>query len=72
MLLEAVSRRHGYDFRNYPGASLQRRIRRAMQLERVQTISALEARVLRDLEALRRFVSCLPVNVIELFRDPLL
>ncbi len=43
-----------------------------MQLERVQTISALEARVLRDLEALRRFVSCLPVNVIELFRDPLL
>ncbi|HVS62537.1 MAG TPA: CheR family methyltransferase [Thermoanaerobaculia bacterium] len=72
LLLDAVRRRYGYDFRDYAGASLRRRVRRAWQQEGVPTLTALQERVLHDPECLRRFVSCLSVNVTALFRDPLL
>ena len=48
LLLRGLFERYGYDFRNYARASLTRRIRRAMQLEAVTTVSALQARLLHD------------------------
>lgn len=70
LLLTAIARRYGYDFRNYAHASLRRRVRRMMQTEEVPTISRLQDRVLHDSDALRRFVSTLSVHVTAMFRDP--
>lgn len=70
LLLDAVARRYGYDFRQYAAASLKRRLRRAMQEEEVRTLSALQERLLHDPQALSRFVSTLSVHVTGMFRDP--
>lgn len=70
LLLSAISRRFGYDFRNYSKASIKRRIRRAVQELRVATISGLQEKLLHDPSALRKFVSTLSVHVTSLFRDP--
>jgi chemotaxis protein methyltransferase CheR len=70
LLLDAVARRYGYDFRQYAAASLKRRLHRAMQTEDVRTLSALQERLLHDPQALARFVSTLSVHVTGMFRDP--
>ena len=70
LLLSGVARRWGYDFRDYAPASLRRRVRRAMQREGVRNLSALQERVLHDVEALQRFLASLSVNVTGMFRDP--
>lgn len=70
LLLTAVARRYGYDFRDYSPASIRRRIRRAMEIERVATPSALQDRVLRDPAALSRLISGVAIHVTAMFRDP--
>jgi chemotaxis protein methyltransferase CheR len=70
LLLTGIARRWGYDFRDYAPASLRRRVRRAVRLEGVSSLSALQERVLRDPEAFQRFISCLSVQVTGMFRDP--
>ena len=70
LLLEAVARRYGYDFRNYAEASLRRRVRRAVHAEGLSSISGLQERILHDPDCLRRFVSRLSVHVTGMFRDP--
>lgn len=69
LLLRGLFERYGYDFRNYARASLTRRIRRAMQVEAVSTVSALQARLLHDAEAAMRFVAALSVHTTAMFRD---
>lgn len=69
LLLQGVLERYGYDFRNYARASLTRRIRRAMQLEGVSTVSALQARLLHDEAAAMRFVAAISVHTTAMFRD---
>ena len=70
LLLEAVWRHHGYDFRDYARASIRRRVRVFMQEEKLATVSAVQERVLHDAFALRRFLRALSVNVTAMFRDP--
>lgn len=70
LLLSALVRRYGYDFRNYARASLKRRVARAVESEGVSTISALQERVLRNPEAMERFISNLTVRLTSMFRDP--
>lgn len=70
LLLEAVWRRYGYDFRGYAPASLRRRIRRAMELQGLATLSALQDAVLHDERAMAAFLDALTVEVTEMFRDP--
>jgi chemotaxis protein methyltransferase CheR len=70
LLLEAVWRYHGYDFRDYARASIKRRVRSFMQEEALPTVSSLQERVLHDAFALRRFLRALSVNVTAMFRDP--
>ena len=70
LLLTGIARRWGYDFRGYSPASLRRRVRRAMHVEGVRSLSALQERVLHRPEALQRFISTLSVNVTGMFRDP--
>lgn len=70
LLLEAVARRYGYDFRNYAAASLRRRVHTTVVAEGLRSISGLQERVLHDPDCLRRFISRLSVNVTGMFRDP--
>ncbi len=70
LLLEAVYRHYGFDFRGYAYASLRRRAWKRIQAERLETVSDLQAAVLHDPEVLNRLLDDLSVNVTAMFRDP--
>lgn len=70
LLLEAIFRRYGYDFRQYAPASLRRRIWNIVHSEHTTTISGLQDHLLHDPEVMERFVLALSVNVTSMFRDP--
>jgi chemotaxis protein methyltransferase CheR len=70
LLLEAIVRWSGYDFRDYAASTLKRRVAERMRAEEVDTISALQERVLHDHDALRRFVFAMSGNPNRLFRAP--
>lgn len=69
LLLAGLFEHYGYDFRNYARASLTRRVRRALQLENVPSVSALQARLLHDPQAAMRFVATVSVHSTAMFRD---
>src|SRR3954469_16100611 len=68
LLLLAIYRHHGFDFRAYAPASLHRRIRKHMESARVATISGLIELVLHEPTALQRLLHDLSVNVTAMFR----
>jgi chemotaxis protein methyltransferase CheR len=70
LLLEAVDRHYGFDFRGYALGSLRRRLWRQAAAEGVRSISGLQERVLHDPEAMERLLAGLSVNVTTMFRDP--
>lgn len=70
LLLEAIVRWSGCDFRDFAPATLKRRIAERMRAEGVETISGLQERVLHDQEALRRFIFAMSQNSNRLFRPP--
>jgi chemotaxis protein methyltransferase CheR len=70
LLLEALHRAYGHDFRDYGRAHLTRRIRHRMALAGADTISALQGRLLREPALLSELLLDLSVNVTEFFRDP--
>ena len=70
LLLEAIFRRYGFDFRGYAPSSLRRRIRAAVTAEGVSTVSGLLEKVFYDLGCLERVLLGLSVNVSAMFRDP--
>ncbi len=71
LLLEAVYRSCGYDFRSYARASIERRIRQFLSGSGCGSLSAMIPKVLHD----KVFASCLiryfSISVTEMFRDPL-
>jgi chemotaxis protein methyltransferase CheR len=70
LLLEAIYRRYGFDFRGYAPASLRRRVRAAVAAERLTTVSGLLEKVFHDPSCLERVLLRLSVNVSSMFRDP--
>jgi chemotaxis protein methyltransferase CheR len=70
LLLDAVHRRYGFDFREYAQASLKRRLYRRMAAENLQTISQLQDRLLHDPPCMERLLLDLSINVTSMFRDP--
>jgi chemotaxis protein methyltransferase CheR len=70
LLLEAVQRRYGYDFRGYATASLRRRLWHRVYGESLQTLSGLQERILHDPACMERLLRDLSINVTEMFRDP--
>jgi len=70
LLLEAIYRHYGFDFRNYALSSLRRRVGDFLRLQHLESISLLQDRILRDRTWLERFVYALSVNVSSMFRDP--
>jgi chemotaxis protein methyltransferase CheR len=70
LLLDAVHRLRGFDFRDYARTSLRRRVANQLRAEGVARVSALLDRVLHDPQAMDRFLMGLSVNVSAMFRDP--
>jgi chemotaxis protein methyltransferase CheR len=70
LLLEAVYRRYGLDFRQYAQASLKRRLHRRLQAEGLETLSQLQDRLLHDPPCMERLLVDLSINVTSMFRDP--
>jgi len=70
LLLEAIQRCYGYDFRGYALASLRRRLWHRVYGESLETISGLQERILHDPAAMDRLLRDLSINVTEMFRDP--
>jgi chemotaxis protein methyltransferase CheR len=70
LLLEGIYRLYGFDFRRYAPASLRRRLRRRMDGEKVETISALQNLILHDAQVMERLLLDLSINVTAMFRDP--
>jgi chemotaxis protein methyltransferase CheR len=70
LLLEAVYRRYGFDFREYAPASLKRRLWRRMVSEGLVTVTQLHDRLLHDPASMERLLLDLSINVTSMFRDP--
>ena len=70
LLIEAVHRHYGFDFRGYAYASLRRRVWKRIHAEGLGTVSALQAAVLHEPPVLDRLMDDLSVNVTAMFRDP--
>lgn len=70
LLLEAIFRRWGYDFRDYARASLRRRVELTRTALGVADIGALQHLVLHDRNAFDQLALHLSVCVTEFFRDP--
>ena len=70
LLLEAVHRHYGFDFRGYAAASLKRRLWRRIRAEGLTTVSGLMERVLHDPPTMERLLLDLSINVTSMFRDP--
>jgi chemotaxis protein methyltransferase CheR len=70
LLLEAVYRRYGLDFRQYAQASLKRRLYRRLHAEGLETLSQLQDRLLHDPPCMERLLVDLSINVTSMFRDP--
>ncbi|GGI04539.1 CheR family methyltransferase [Egicoccus halophilus] len=70
VLLEAIQRVYGYDFRNYARASLRRRLWRRVTAEGRSSLSGLLEEVLHDPGAMERLRVDLSVTVTSMFRDP--
>ena len=70
LLLEAVYRHYGYDFRQYAFSSLRRRLKKRLEAEGLGTFSQLQDRVLHDPTAMEGMLRDMSVNVTGMFRDP--
>src|SRR3954464_7135965 len=70
LLLLAIYRHHGFDFRAYAQASLHRRVHKHMEALHIPTISRLTELILHEPTALHRLLHDLSVNVTAMFRDP--
>jgi chemotaxis protein methyltransferase CheR len=63
-------RQYGFDFREYAPASLRRRVWRRVFAEGLETISALQDKLLHDPACMERLLLDLSINVTAMFRDP--
>ncbi len=70
LLLEAMFRVFGYDFRNYNKAHLKRRIIHRQQQLGLKSISQLQHQILHEKESLELLLRDLSINVTEMYRDP--
>ncbi|OIP29528.1 MAG: chemotaxis protein CheR [Deltaproteobacteria bacterium CG2_30_63_29] len=70
LLLEAVFRRYGYDFRPYARASIERRTRVFQHTSGCATIAEMIPKVLYDEGFFSQLAQTLSVTVTEMFRDP--
>jgi chemotaxis protein methyltransferase CheR len=70
LLIEAIYLQYSYDFRDYCGASIKRRIQHAQRQLACKSVPALQEWVLHDPAAFMQLLQYLTIPVSEMFRDP--
>jgi chemotaxis protein methyltransferase CheR len=70
LLLDAIYHVYHYDFRAYSEASLKRRVQTALLRFKLDTVSRLQERILRDPKMFAELLQFLTVPVSDMFRDP--
>ncbi|TMQ35125.1 MAG: protein-glutamate O-methyltransferase CheR [Planctomycetota bacterium] len=70
LLLEAIYRRYGFDFRDYAFTSMKRRVESILAAEGLGSISELQGKLLREPACMEHFLLSVTVNVTSMFRDP--
>jgi chemotaxis protein methyltransferase CheR len=70
LFVQALQRRHGYDFSQYAPASLKRRVQQLAQQLQCRSISGLIERVIHEPQLLPNVLDGLTVPVSDMFRDP--
>ncbi|HZG73461.1 MAG TPA: protein-glutamate O-methyltransferase CheR, partial [Chondromyces sp.] len=70
LLLLAVYRLSGFDFRQYMRSSISRRVHNRLRLEHLSSITQLTEKVIYDESCLRKLLNDFSINVTEMFRDP--
>lgn len=70
LLLEAIFKRYGYDFRNYSRPSIERRILKYLSDNKYKSCLELTAKILRNRLEFLEFLPCFSISVTALFRDP--
>jgi chemotaxis protein methyltransferase CheR len=71
LFLEAIYQKYGYDFRDYSRAHIKRRILNRLALSRLDSVSEMQAKVLRDESFAAQLLQDFSITVTEMFRDPL-
>lgn len=71
LLLEAIYRRWGYDFRSYARASIERRTRQFLSGSGCTSVAEMIPKILHDREFFSRLAQYFSIAVTQLFRDPL-
>lgn len=70
LLLEAIFRRYGYDFRHYSKASISRRVKHFMARTGQNRISKITSELLHDESFFQDMIEDFSITVTEMFRDP--
>jgi len=70
VLLEAIFRKYGFDFRSYAYSSLRRRLWKRIGESGLHTVSGLQERVLHDPSVMEALLLDLSINVTAMYRDP--
>lgn len=70
LLLEAIYRRYGYDFKSYARKTINRRIKQFIQLEQMESVADLITPVLKDETFAFKLIQRFSITVSEMFRDP--
>lgn len=70
LLLDAIFLKYGYDFRDYSGSHLERRIQGRLIRSNLKNIAELQHKILHNPDFFHTFLLDLSLNVTEMFRDP--
>ncbi|WBF66553.1 protein-glutamate O-methyltransferase CheR [Desulfovibrio subterraneus] len=70
LLLEAIYRKYGYDFRNYACAHTKRRLEHRRALEGLSSYAQMMHHIIYDESFFETVLLDLSINVTEMFRDP--
>lgn len=70
LLLEAIFRKYGYDFREYSQAHIRRRIINRMNVSGIENIAQMQSMVLNNELFVSELLQDLSITVTEMFRDP--
>lgn len=70
LLLEAIFRKYGYDFRNYSSAHTKRRLKHRLTLSGMRCYSQMTHELIWNEDFFTDLLLDLSINVTEMFRDP--
>jgi len=70
LLLEGIFRKYGFDFREYSGAHIKRRLSHRLSAAGMQNFTQVLHRIIYDEEFFKQILLDLSINVTEMYRDP--